>query len=466
MTQNNNPHFSELTALSPLDGRYAEYTKSLRQTFSEFGLIHHRLQIEIGWLQALAAHPDIEEVPPFSQTALEYLDSIIRDFSLGDAARIKDIESTTHHDVKAVEYFIKEQLSKQPELAPVSEFVHFACTSEDINNLAYALMLKQATNNVLLPAIDQITERLKALATEYAEQPMLARTHGQPASPTTVGKELANVVIRLSTGSRAIQATPIYGKYNGAVGNFNAHIVAYPEVDWPTVSRSFVEKLGLSYQTMTTQIEPHDGIAELCHALMRVNTVLLDLDRDLWAYISLGYFQQRVVSGEVGSSTMPHKVNPIDFENSEGNIGLANALLSHLAEKLPVSRWQRDLSDSTTLRNLGIAMGYSLVAYRTTLKGLNKLQLNPSLLETELEQSWEVLAEAIQTVMRRYGIPEPYEQLKVLTQRQDPINAEALHAFIGQLPIPDDAREKLLHLSPARYIGNAITAVHESLSKT
>jgi len=317
----------------------------------------------------------------------------------------------------------------------------------------------------LLPAIDQITERLEALAIEYAEQPMLARTHGQPASPTTVGKELANVVIRLNAGSRAVEATPTYGKCNGAVGNFNAHIVAYPEVDWPTVSRSFVEKLGLSYQTMTTQIEPHDGIAELCHALMRVNTVLLDLDRDLWAYISLGYFQQRAVPGEVGSSTMPHKVNPIDFENSEGNIGLANALLGHLAEKLPVSRWQRDLSDSTALRNLGIAMGYSLVAYRTALKGLNKLELNPSVLETELEQSWEVLAEAIQTVMRRYGIPEPYEQLKVLTRGQDPINAEVLHTFISQLPIPDDARERLLRLSPAQYIGNAITAVHESLSK-
>ena len=465
MTQNSDPPLSQLTALSPLDGRYAEYTKDVRKIFSEFGLIHRRLQIEIRWLQALAAHPDIEEVPPFSKTALEYLDSIVRDFSLADAERIKDIESTTHHDVKAVEYFVKEQLSKQSELAAVSEFVHFACTSEDINNLAYALMLKQATNNVLLPAIDQITERLEALAIEYAEQPMLARTHGQPASPTTVGKELANVVIRLNAGSRAVEATPTYGKCNGAVGNFNAHIVAYPEVDWPTVSRSFVEKLGLSYQTMTTQIEPHDGIAELCHALMRVNTVLLDLDRDLWAYISLGYFQQRAVPGEVGSSTMPHKVNPIDFENSEGNIGLANALLGHLAEKLPVSRWQRDLSDSTALRNLGTAMGYSLVAYRTALKGLNKLQLNPSVLAAELEQSWELLAEAIQTVKRRYGIPEPYEQLKALTRGQDPINAEALHAFIRQLSIPDDARERLLRLSPARYIGNAITAVHESLSK-
>jgi len=317
----------------------------------------------------------------------------------------------------------------------------------------------------LLPAIGQITEHLQALAIEYAEQPMLARTHGQLASPTTVGKELANFVIRLNGGSRAIEAVPVYGKCNGAVGNFNAHIVAYPEVDWPTVSRLFVEKLGLSYQTMTTQIEPHDGIAELCHALIRVNTVLLDLNRDLWAYISLGYFRQRTMSGEVGSSTMPHKVNPIDFENSEGNIGLANALLGHLAEKLPVSRWQRDLSDSTALRNLGIAMGYSLVAYRTALKGLNKLQLNPSVLETELEQSWEVLAEAIQTVMRRYGIHEPYEQLKALTQGQDQINAEALHAFIRQLSIPDEARERLLRLSPSRYIGNAITAVHESLSK-
>jgi adenylosuccinate lyase len=465
MTRNSNQPLSQLTALSPLDGRYAEHTKALRQIFSEFGLIHHRLQVEIGWLQTLAAHPDIDEVPPFSQAALEYLDSVVRDFSLGDAERIKDIENTTHHDVKAVEYFVKEQLSKQSELAAVSEFVHFACTSEDINNLAYALMLKQATNNVLLPAIDQITERLGALAIEYAEQPMLARTHGQPASPTTVGKELANVVNRLNAGSRTVEAAPVYGKCNGAVGNFNAHIVAYPKVDWPTISRSFVEKLGLSYQAMTTQIEPHDGIAELCHALIRVNTVLLDLDRDLWAYISLGYFQQRTVSGEVGSSTMPHKVNPIDFENSEGNIGLANALLSHLAEKLPVSRWQRDLSDSTALRNLGIAMGYSLVAYRTALKGLDKLELNPSVLATELEQSWEVLAEAIQTVMRRYGIPEPYEQLKTLTRGQDPINAEALHTFIGQLSIPDDARERLLRLSPARYIGNAITAVHESLPK-
>ena len=465
MTRNNDPPFSQLTALSPLDGRYAEHTKDLRQIFSEFGLIRHRLQVEIGWLQALADHPDIEEVRPFSQTALEYLDSIVRDFSLGDAKRIKDIESTTHHDVKAVEYFIKEQLSKQPELAAVSEFVHFACTSEDINNLAYALMLKQATDSVLLPAIARITARLEALAIEYAEEPMLARTHGQPASPTTVGKELANVVIRLNAGARAVEATPVYGKCNGAVGNFNAHIVAYPEVDWPSVSRSFVEKLGLRYQAMTTQIEPHDGIAEHCHALVRVNTVLLDLDRDLWAYISLGYFRQRAMSGEVGSSTMPHKVNPIDFENSEGNIGLANALLGHLAEKLPVSRWQRDLSDSTALRNLGVAMGYSLVAYCATLQGLDKLQLNPSVLAAELEQSWEILAEAIQTVMRRYGIRDSYEQLKALTRGQDPINAETLHAFIRQLPVPDDAREKLLRLSPARYTGNASAAVHESLSK-
>ncbi len=465
MTRNNDPPFSQLTALSPLDGRYAEHTKDLRQIFSEFGLIRHRLQVEIGWLQALADHPDIEEVRPFSQTALEYLDSIVRDFSLGDAKRIKDIESITHHDVKAVEYFIKEQLSKQPELAAVSEFVHFACTSEDINNLAYALMLKQATDSVLLPAIARITTRLEALAIEYAEQPMLARTHGQPASPTTVGKELANVVIRLNAGARAVEATPVYGKCNGAVGNFNAHIVAYPEVDWPSVSRSFVEKLGLRYQAMTTQIEPHDGIAQLCHALVRVNTVLLDLDRDLWAYISLGYFRQRAMSGEVGSSTMPHKVNPIDFENSEGNIGLANALLGHLAEKLPVSRWQRDLSDSTALRNLGVAMGYSLVAYCATLQGLDKLQLNPSVLAAELEQSWEILTEAIQTVMRRYGIRDSYEQLKALTRGQDPINAETLHAFIRQLPVPDDAREKLLSLSPARYTGNASAAVHESLSK-
>ena len=465
MTRNSDSHFSQHMALSPLDGRYAEHTIDLRLIFSEFGLIRHRLQVEIGWFQALAAHPDIEEVPPLSRTTLEYLDSIVCDFSLADAEHIKDLESTTHHDVKAVEYFIKEQLSNQPELSAISEFVHFACTSEDINNLAYALMLKQATGNVLLPAIAKITERLEALAIEYAEQPMLARTHGQPASPTTVGKELANVVIRLNGGSRAVESAPIFGKCNGAVGNFNAHIVAYPEVDWPTLSRTFGEKLGLRYQAMTTQIEPHDGIAELCHALIRVNTVLLDLDRDLWAYISLGYFRQRVMSGEVGSSTMPHKVNPIDFENSEGNIGLANALFSHLAEKLPVSRWQRDLSDSTAMRNLGTAMGYSLVAYRTALQGLDKLQLDPAALAADLEQSWEVLAEAIQTIMRRYRIPEPYEQLKALTRGQDPINAAALHAFISQLSIPDDAREKLLRLSPARYIGNAIKFVHESLPK-
>jgi len=464
MNLNSHPSEEQLTALSPLDGRYAKQTNELRKIFSEFGLIQHRVKVEVSWLLALSECEDIPEIPIFPPAGLAYLDEIVRNFSLSDAQQVKKIENQTNHDVKAVEYFLKEQLSAHPETSAVSEFVHFACTSEDINNLAYALMLKSARDHVILPALHEVITPLKALAIENAEQPMLARTHGQLASPTTVGKEFANVVIRLETLGQTLESTPIYGKCNGAVGNFNAHMVAYPNVNWPSVSQSFVENLGLSHQTMTTQIEPHDGIAELCHALVRVNTVLLDLNRDLWLYISLGYFRQRIVSEEVGSSTMPHKVNPIDFENSEGNIGLANALLSHLAEKLPVSRMQRDLTDSTALRNLGVAMAHSLIAYRSTLKGLNKLELNTLVLTAELEESWEVLAEAIQTVMRRYGIDKPYEKLKNLTRGNKQIDSETLSDFIRQLPIPSDARKRLLQLSPATYTGYASELTHNSLS--
>ena len=461
MTQNGDLLLSQLTALSPLDGRYAEHTAVLRHIFSEYGLIRHRVLVEIGWLRQLAATPEIMEVPPFSPGESDFLQRIAQNFSLADADRVKEIETKTNHDVKAVEYFLKERVSERSELASVAEFIHFACTSEDINNLAYALMLKHARDQVLLPAIERVIWHLERLATKYASVPMLARTHGQPASPTTLGKELANIIARLRTGCISLKDVPVYGKFNGAVGNFNAHIVAYPEVNWPTIARSFVEDMGLDYQAMTTQIEPHDGIAEFCHALIRINSVLLDLDRDIWAYVSLGYFRQQPVPGEIGSSTMPHKVNPIDFENSEGNVGLANALFNHLAEKLPLSRWQRDLSDSTVLRNLGAAFGYSLLAYGSTEKGLNKLELDSRRLAKDLDDAWEVLAEAIQTVMRRYGIAKPYEQLKTLTRGQDSVTAKSLHAFISQLPIPEEARKNLLRLTPASYTGNAEIAARK-----
>jgi len=446
---------SALTALSPLDGRYGPKVAALRPLLSEFGLIHHRLMIEIRWLQALSAAPDIPEVPAFSSAANDFLEQLLRDFSLDDAQRVKDIETTINHDVKAVEYFLKEAVAEVPELSQVAEFIHFGCTSEDINNLAYALILHKARKEIVLPAITQLITALARLAERFAAEPMLARTHGQPASPTTMGKELANVAARLDGARAQVAAVPILAKFNGAVGNFNAHLAAYPEANWPQISQAFIEGLGLTWQPMSTQIEPHDGIAALCHALIRANTILIDLDRDVWGYVSLGYFRQQTVAGEVGSSTMPHKVNPIDFENAEGNAGVANALLGHLAEKLPISRWQRDLSDSTVLRNLGPALGHSVLAFDATEKGLGKLEIDRDRLEADLEQSWEVLAEAIQTVMRRYQVAEPYEKLKALTRGQSGIDAAALRQFIDQLPIPDDARERLAQLTPATYTGNA-----------
>jgi len=446
---------SPLTALSPLDGRYAEKVKALRPLFSEYGLIRLRVEVEIHWLLALSAQPQIAEVPPFSPDTLAQLRVLLDRFSEADAARIKEIEAETNHDVKAVEYFLKERTQGNREIARCAEFIHFACTSEDINNLAYALMLKQARDSVLLPRMDRLIGALEDLAGRHADQPMLSRTHGQPATPTTLGKEMANFAFRLRRARDQIAAVEMLGKINGAVGNYNAHLVAYPDVNWTAVAKSFVENLGLTWNPYTTQIEPHDYIAELMHALARFNTVLLDFDRDTWAYIALGYFKQKVVAGEVGSSTMPHKVNPIDFENSEGNLGLANALLHHLAEKLPVSRWQRDLTDSTVLRNLGVAMGYALLAYDSCLKGIGKLEADRERLNRDLDDNWEVLAEAVQTVMRRYGVDRPYEKLKELTRGKHGLNHATLHAFIRGLDIPEDARQRLLALTPAGYTGNA-----------
>lgn len=443
-----------LTAISPIDGRYGAKTKSLRGIFSEFGLIKWRVHVEIRWLEQLAAQPAIREVQELSTAAQRYLNDFLAGFSVADAQRIKDIERTTNHDVKAVEYFIKEKFADNDELDQISEFVHFACTSEDINNLSHALMLKEGRDAVLLPQMQQIVSTLKKLATELAAQPMLARTHGQTASPTTVGKELANVAYRLQRQIDQIRAVPLLGKINGAVGNYNAHLCAYPNIDWQATAQTFVESLGIQWNPYTTQIEPHDYIAELFDAIARFNTILIDLNRDIWGYISLAYFKQRTVEGEIGSSTMPHKVNPIDFENSEGNLGIANALLQHLAAKLPISRWQRDLTDSTVLRNLGVGLGHSVIAYEACLKGLSKLQINVPVLSADLDNAWEVLAEPIQTVMRRYGIPEPYEKLKALT-RGKAINAETLRAFVQSLELPDDAKAALLQLTPATYTGNA-----------
>ena len=456
---------TELLAISPLDGRYAEKTHELRLIFSEFGLIKFRVEVEIGWLITLSNCSEIKEISPFSTEALDYLDSIIEDFSLSDAKNIKALENKTNHDVKAVEYFLKQKLSQRPGTSAASEFVHFACTSEDINNLAYALMLKLARHTIISPTLTEIIEHLERLAILHSDEPMVSRTHGQPASPTTVGKELANVVARLRLGQINFENIRIFGKCNGAVGNFNAHTVAYPNVNWLQVSEKFVENFGLSHQEMTTQIEPHDGISEFCHSLIRLNTILLDLNRDFWTYISLDYFKQQIVETEVGSSTMPHKVNPIDFENSEGNIGIANSIFNHLAEKLPVSRLQRDLTDSTVLRNLGVAVGHSLIAYKSTLVGLNKLHLNSPVLGADLEKSWEVLSEAIQTTMRRYGIDEPYEQLKQMTRGDKQINAELLHDFIQTLPIPSEARERLLQLTPNNYVGYASQLTRNALLK-
>jgi adenylosuccinate lyase len=451
---------NQLTALSPIDGRYASQVDALRPLFSEYGLIRHRVLVEVRWLQALSCEPTIVEVPAFGMETAAVLDRIVSEFSEADAARVKAIEKTTNHDVKAVEYFLKERTNTQPEIAKVSEFWHFACTSEDINNLAYALMLKEGRDAVLLPLMDRLIDALRNLAHVHAEQPMLSRTHGQPATPTTLGKELANVVARLARQRKQIAAVELPGKINGAVGNYNAHAVAYPEVDWPEFACKFVESLGLEFNPYTIQIEPHDGVAELFHAVSRFNSVLLDFDRDVWGYISLGYFKQKTVAGEVGSSTMPHKVNPIDFENSEGNLGLANAMLGHLAEKLPISRWQRDLTDSTVLRNIGVGLAHTVIALNATLKGIAKLEANPAALDGDLDANWEVLAEPIQTVMRRYGVEQPYEKLKELTRGRR-IDRDTLSAFIGTLDIPDAAKSALLQLTPRDYTGYAARLARE-----
>jgi adenylosuccinate lyase len=443
-----------LTALSPLDGRYAAKVKALRPIFSEFGLMHRRVQVEIEWLLALAAEGAITELPPFSGEQVDQLRAIANDFGVTEGERVKAIEATTNHDVKAIEYFIKERIGADPALAQAKEFVHFACTSEDINNLSYALMLRDAREGVLLPMFDRIIGRLREMAHVNAGLPMLSRTHGQTASPSTLGKELANVVARLKRQREQLAALEIPGKINGAVGNYNAHAVTYPELDWRAFSRRFVESLGLDYNAYTTQIEPHDGVAEYCDAVRRANVILIDLARDIWGYISLGYFRQALKAGEVGSSTMPHKVNPIDFENAEGNFGVANALFAHFSEKLPISRWQRDLTDSTVLRALGTAFGHTLVALESLLKGLGKLTVNAERLAADLDASWEVLAEAVQTVMRRYGLPEPYEQLKALTRGQG-ITRESMRSFIEGLALPAEAKQRLLDLTPGGYVGLA-----------
>ena len=451
---------STLTAVSPVDGRYGNKTAELRHIFSEFGLLKYRVIVEVRWLQKLAATDDIQEVPALSSLANTYLDNMVSDFSEADAQRIKDIERTTNHDVKAVEYFLKEKVANNAELHAVNEFIHFACTSEDINNLSHALMLTEARNEVILPYCDKLVSELKRLAIELKSVPMMARTHGQPASPTTMGKEMANVMIRLQRQRDQIAQVQILGKINGAVGNYNAHLSAYPDLDWHTFAEEFVNSLGITLNAYTTQIEPHDYIAELFDAIARFNTILLDFDRDAWGYIALGHFKQKTIAGEIGSSTMPHKVNPIDFENSEGNLGLANAMFGHLASKLPVSRWQRDLTDSTVLRNLGVGVGYSVIAYQSSLKGISKLEVNEQSLLNELDNNWELLAEPVQTVMRRYGIEKPYEKLKELT-RGKKINQQIMADFIDTLILPDNAKTQLKTLTPANYIGRAIEFVEQ-----
>jgi adenylosuccinate lyase len=450
-----------LTALSPLDGRYAGKVDPLRPIFSEYGLIRARVKVEVEWLLALAAEPGIPELAPFSADAAARLRALAEGFSVEHAARVKAIEATTNHDVKAVEYFIKEQLKDDAELGPALEFVHFACTSEDINNLSYALMLSQARQDVLLPKLDALIQKLRAMAHEHAALPMLSRTHGQTASPTTVGKELANVVARLQRQGEVLAGLPMPGKINGAVGNYNAHVAAYPDVDWPAFSQHFVESLGLDWQPYTTQIEPHDGVAELCDAARRIDTIAIDLCRDIWGYISQGYFKQAVKAGEVGSSTMPHKVNPIDFENAEGNFGIASALFEHFAIKLPISRWQRDLTDSTVLRALGTAFGHMLIGFDALQRGLNKLSVNPERLAADLDASWEVLAEAVQTVMRRHGLPNPYEQLKALT-RGHGITAASMRAFVESLELPAADKARLLDMTPGSYTGLAERLAREA----
>ena len=451
--------YDTATALSPLDGRYASKLDPLRTVFSEYGLIVRRLEVEVRWLQKLADTSGIPEVKPLSDTSIAHLEGVLAAFSSESASEVKAIERTTNHDVKAIEYFLKDAIASDTALADASEFVHFACTSEDINNLSHALMLRDGIP-VLTTEMRAIIDGIDALASEHASLPMLSRTHGQTASPTTLGKEMANVSVRLRRQLQSVESVKPLGKFNGAVGNYNAHLSAYPDVDWPTVSREFVESLGLEWNPMTTQIEPHDYMAELFQAITRFNTILLDFDRDVWSYISLGYFKQKTVAGEIGSSTMPHKVNPIDFENSEGNLGLANAILAHLSEKLPISRWQRDLTDSTVLRNMGVCFGYSFLAYTSTLKGISKLQVNPQRLAEDLDNAWEVLAEPIQTVMRRYGIPEPYEKLKALTRGQA-ITQETLQSFVSTLELPEDVKQDLMQLTPSGYVGLA-----ESLTDT
>lgn len=445
-----------LTAISPVDGRYARQTEPLRPYFSEFALIKYRVAVELAWFKALSAHPGITEVPSLSQAAHQHLDEIGSEFSLEHAERVKTIERTTNHDVKAVEYFLKEQVADFAELRELSEFFHFACTSEDINNLAYGLMLKEARAAVLAPFMDEIIDALRQKAHAWARVPLLSRTHGQPASPSTIGKELANVVARLIRQKNSVESVEIMGKINGAVGNFNAHFAAYPELDWPAFAENFVRSLGLAPNAYTIQIEPHDYIAELFDAVARFNTILIDLARDTWGSIALGHFKQKVIAGEIGSSTMPHKVNPIDFENAEGNLGIANALLTHLAQKLPISRWQRDLTDSTVLRTLGVGLAHGLIAYQSLLKGLSKLEIDEARLRAELDQNWVILGEAIQTVMRRYGMENPYEQLKALTRGQT-VDANVMRVFIEQLDgIPDEARARLIAMTPADYTGNAV----------
>ncbi len=445
-------HFA-LTAISPIDGRYGNKVDAFRPIFSEYGLIRYRVEVEVRWLQALAKYPQINEVSDFSNDATQFLDNIVSQFSETDAQQIKDIEKTTNHDVKAIEYFLKEKIADSDELNKVSEFIHFACTSEDINNLSYALMLKDG-RETLIPQMTECIEAIKKVALETASQPMMSRTHGQTASPTTTGKEFANVVARLIRQKEQLESVELLGKINGAVGNYNAHSVAYPEIDWEKFSKAFVESLGLFWNAYTIQIEPHDYIAEYFHALSRFNTILIDFNRDVWGYISLGYFKQKTIAGEVGSSTMPHKVNPIDFENAEGNLGLANAIFSFLSEKLPISRWQRDLTDSTVLRNIGVGIAHTSIAIQSSLKGLSKLQINVERIEDDLNDNWEVLAEPIQTVMRRYGIEKPYEKLKELT-RGNRITPEDLNGFINKLDIPVEAKQKLLELTPRNYTGYA-----------
>jgi adenylosuccinate lyase len=446
---------NSLLAISPLDGRYKSKCEDLAPYFSEFALMRYRVLVEVRWLQKLSEHDQIHELQAISERGLEYLDDLIENFTIADAQRIKAIEATTNHDVKAVEYFIKEKFKDNAELSDQLEFVHFACTSEDINNLAYALMLRDGRDKMMLDQMREIENQLAQLANDFADQPMLCRTHGQPASPSTIGKEFANVVHRLRRQIAQIESNEILGKINGAVGNYNAHLAAYPGLDWQATAKEFVEGLGLSWNPYTTQIEPHDYVAELFAAVCRFNTVLIDFDRDIWAYISLGYFKQRTVAGEVGSSTMPHKVNPIDFENSEGNLGIANAIMTHLCEKLPISRWQRDLTDSTVLRNIGTGLAHSLIAYRATMKGIGKLELNAQAIDDDIDSSWEILAEPIQTVMRRYRIEKPYEKLKELTRGKQ-IDQQSVQNFVQNLTIPEAAKQELLQLTPRKYLGNAV----------